>query len=498
MLSRPTLPYDILECVINDLDDDDLSTMAMCCRLSHDINKPASSKLYSRLGVDLVGSKGTIERVSSMLHAASLPRNCRRVKTVILRAKNPLNDQIYLEQRLFECAFQEFSCLENLTINIEGYMHSYTDNLVREGAIDSVLGLASKMASLRSLVFNPPLPGPVGNVLALFHHTPLRELCLIGCWDNPLQNTPVEFSQSLTRLQIRANQVVENFIVLPELRVPTLPSVGNLRNLKSLTIGFGDTNKSHEMLESLALLPRLESLCLEFTNDGLNAFHSRRDRPLFPRETGLATSFSPLRNLKSFTVRHKDIDVRETMIDVPRLCRWIKHIISLSSIEELSFERPFYPARTQNPNPKQSWDILVDNLADKHAKSLRYLDLRAGFVRKTAMEILLRKCNRLEELAVATSPGSLVTLIRNASAVPRLLRAHFEFRTHKRARSPLRLGRSFNLREATDIMKAARLRRLTINDDEWLGSWVRDGDDALEYRVEAVATGSSGWEKSSS
>ncbi|KAL0570782.1 hypothetical protein V5O48_011176 [Marasmius crinis-equi] len=478
MSSISALPYDILQRILDDLDDS--STMATYCLLSRDINGPASSKLYNRLRVNFMGSRGTIERVSSMLRAASLPLNCHRVKTVILRGV-PSDGLVPLEQHLVLLALQEFNCLENFTVQTEGQLDTYWTD---DASILSLFAHLSRITSLRSLTIDPlPCIPHIGNVLTLFDHNSLRELCLVDRFENPLHSIPVDFSLSLTRLQVR----VRDYWMLDVM--PTLPSVRKFRNLKSLTLGFANLNNSHEMLESLALLPHLEDLCLEFSN-GLEAFGiPLSERPIFPNETGLATSLQlpPPRNLKSFTLRHKDPYHRETIIDAPRLCKLIKHIISLSSIEELSFQRPFSYTRTLNPNPKQSWDILIDHLADKHAKSLRYLDLEAGFVRKTAMEILLRKCNRLEELIVATSPGSLMTLIRNSSTVPRLVRACFEFRTHKREGwSSRRLSRSFSLYEATDIMRATRLRRLTINDDKWVASWVRDGDGALEYCLEEV------------
>jgi len=121
--------------------------------------------------------------------------------------------------------------------------------------------------------------------------------------------------------------------------------------------------------------------------------------------TNLRTGFPAPKTLKTFTIRFKGL--REYPLDVPAVCGWIKHVISLSPIERLNFV-PFYQPRTQNPVSKSSWDILTDHLADKHASTLRSFDLRAAFVRKTAMKAIFRKCQQLEEFSVGTSIGSLV------------------------------------------------------------------------------------------
>uniref|UniRef100_A0A0W0FW68 Uncharacterized protein n=1 Tax=Moniliophthora roreri TaxID=221103 RepID=A0A0W0FW68_MONRR len=98
--------------------------------------------------------------------------------------------------------------------------------------------------------------------------------------------------------------------------------------------------------------------------------------------------------------------------------------------------------------------------SDKHASRLRSLDLRAAFVKKRSLR-LLEKCHRLEELEVATSPRRRID-------------------GHRTISDQKRPTKTLSNDEAAEILRTVPgLRRLIVDDAEWLGSWVLDAEGAM-------------------
>ena len=120
------------------------------------------------------------------------------------------------------------------------------------------------------------------------------------------------------------------------------------------------------------------------------------------------TPVPTLTTLKCFTLRY--YGHLEPQLAINKVCSWIKLVISRCPLEEFNFH-PVYQMRTQNPLSKPSWDVLLDHLTDKHARTLRRLDLRAAFVKKRSLKRLLGKCLSLEHLAVGTIGGSIVRIL---------------------------------------------------------------------------------------
>ncbi|KAL0571280.1 hypothetical protein V5O48_010685 [Marasmius crinis-equi] len=463
---------------------DHLPTLAASSLVNAELREMAASVLYSRLhlrvgeymgpgrrprrGLNPIPRRG---QVGLALTSASLPHNRNRVRTLVLEGtcwEDSFSEKVLLD------ALRQFQRLERLSFNLQCPRWDYVEGSDRLDSTTVVEAISiinnQNRVSLRELTLNFVVEQLEDDSLVILLQNNLIKLSLL---DVPgyvlLETTPLKTLECLTELQVRINPY--NFKQNKPSSFTEVFGVisNNCHNLKSLTLGVIRADLNEELFDSVARLHCLEELCLEYSfrvgyHDGFS-----------PREP-LTTDFPPLRTLKVFTLRYKSI--RELNLDVPVVCKWIKHVISLSPIERVNF-RPFYQPRTCHPIPKCSWDILTDHLADKHADTLRSFDLRAGFVRKTAMKAVLSKCRRLEEFEVATGEGSLMLLPRFSSNLPNLSKARFEFRTMKGTRHALQLDSA----KAAEIMEASgHLRRLIVNDDEWKGSWVLEGG-VLKYLV---------------
>ncbi|KAK7053183.1 hypothetical protein VNI00_003802 [Paramarasmius palmivorus] len=498
------LTYDVIEQIIEALDlEDDLVTLTSYCLLNQEVYKRASMALYKILDFNVGEGMGpatprcgrrAITHANQALYSACLPRNRHRVKKIAISgvSTNPflgkysLNNNtgsfVYarLQADLLADAFQLFDNIESIAFNVTSWSGFLNSRQIDPYCLQHTLrllqcqGLTEK---LRELLLNFEVC-ETDSVIKPLVHPNLRKLSLI---DIPARDFDwfaiTRPCSGLRELQLRS-ELYTSFDAGPRLMDSVERALMNLRNLRTLALGFLYTASDDHTFDVLSQLPQLENLCLEYR---IIPRYRRSD----PGFQGLPITFAPLRALKSFTLRYKEHDENAVYYRSIDICRWIKHVVSLSPLERLSYH-PFYQPRTLNPKPKESWDLLVDHLADKHASTLRSLDLRAGFVRKRALRRLLVNCQQLEELSVATSRGALdSTFVHCARHVPRLLQARFELRTQRKDQKER--NRITQVDEAERILKAALgLRRLIVNEEEFLGSWTLDEHRNLHYVTEKI------------
>jgi hypothetical protein len=120
------------------------------------------------------------------------------------------------------------------------------------------------------------------------------------------------------------------------------------------------------------------------------------------REPSFSLSLSRLRK---FTVLYARSQVGQEVLG---LCKWMRKVISSSPIEDLRVvcDRDDDSANT---GANISFDSIVDHLSKKHAKTLRFLDLRSSFVGVTGLEAFFSSCARLEQFHVAAGKDALVS-----------------------------------------------------------------------------------------
>ncbi|KAK7053184.1 hypothetical protein VNI00_003803 [Paramarasmius palmivorus] len=502
--SKPgtVLPYDVIEQIFEHTEDS-LATLVSCCLLNREMNQAASSALYKTLDLEIGVYAGPGRRrwrrqgnrhadiqthANQAFSSACLPHNRHRVKKIVLRGAFDYLDiqstsvqlrayigtffQTDLQAHLIVDAFQLFDNIESITFNLTSWWdhEGVGDQVTPHHLLQALYTLKQRglIGNLRELTLNSHLCETADQLKHILHPN-LRKLALIDIREPAFDWAgTLERCSELTELHIRGDFYTSyspGSFSIDSIERALKP----LRGLRSLTLGLVMTSKNDQIFDMLSRLPQLEDLCLEY------------QFPWFCT-LKLPATFSPLRTLKSFTLRYKELNedaINHRTVDI---CKWIKHVVSLSPLERLSY-RPFYQPRTHNPKPKESWDILIDHLADKHARTLRALDLRAGFVRKRGLRRLLVNCQQLEELSIATSRGALqTTFVQYAHKTPELVHGQFELRTQCKNRQEQ--ARITELEEAEHILKAAPgLRRLQVNDVEFLGSWALDEHGTLGYVV---------------
>jgi hypothetical protein len=115
-----------------------------------------------------------------------------------------------------------------------------------------------------------------------------------------------------------------------------------------------------------------------------------------------------LLNLRSFTVSHHHVQLRNEVIE---LCKWVRRAIAGSAIEELRFIQENVPDISGSPS--SCFTGLFDHIVKKQSSTIRILDLGSAFVCVDHLRSLLISCVRLEELKLSVN--------RNALASPFLL-----------------------------------------------------------------------------
>lgn len=100
--------------------------------------------------------------------------------------------------------------------------------------------------------------------------------------------------------------------------------------------------------------------------------------------------------------------------EVLALCKWTRKIISSSPIEDLRVACDRDDDDGANNGANISFDSIIDHLSNKHATTLRFLDLRSSFVGVTGLEALFSSCSHLEQFRVAAGKDALVSFTASA------------------------------------------------------------------------------------
>lgn len=114
----------------------------------------------------------------------------------------------------------------------------------------------------------------------------------------------------------------------------------------------------------------------------------------------------PLSHLRSFTVKHARMLTRD---HTNRLCKWIRVVVSTSPIECL---RVICDSDSEDEPiaGSPSFDNIIAHLVNKHALTLRLLDIPKSFIGVTALTTLCQRCVHLEELSAAIGKNALVSI----------------------------------------------------------------------------------------
>ncbi|KAF9268823.1 hypothetical protein L218DRAFT_954263 [Marasmius fiardii PR-910] len=399
MSSFHILPYELLQFVVEALKDD-TRTVARCCLVSRDFNATASPILYRCVELRVGLSTVLPEMLERQLKSACLSHNCLHVRVIVLEGHIGWHEP---SSRTLVYTFQHLPNLQSVTLNMTGWI-SPQDNL-NPSIFAQIFTIIRDLPSLTELVSNWVIGYPDHSVLTEVLKPGLQKLKLISVSNGVIEYFPHWLrvtSNSLTELHIQAREWGPHY--LSRFFNIFRMSAANLHNLRTLQLGFLEPSSDEALFTTLVHLPRIENLCLSYN---LPFYRRSSYNPMSCTNGVPFINLPSLKSLKSFTLRYRSYSYNEYPLATDDVCRWIKHVISTSPIEELNFV-PFYKPRTRNPISKHSWDLLIDHLADKHSKTLRYLNLRAAFVKKRSLETLLRKCNLLEELSLGTSRGSLV------------------------------------------------------------------------------------------
>ncbi|KAF9269346.1 hypothetical protein L218DRAFT_432966 [Marasmius fiardii PR-910] len=166
----------------------------------------------------------------------------------------------------------------------------------------------------------------------------------------------------------------------------------HLQTIRALSIGLSYSLTDHHVFTSLAQLPCLQTLAL-------NYYTQHTSPPRFPA----------LRALKSFTVRYPR---PETLRESERIAKWVRKAICHSPIESLSLvEDPHSIEHGSNPN----FDGLIHHLVSVHSARLKNLDLRACFIGRRALEKLCLNCTKLDSLKIAGG-REILHIVQNTKA----------------------------------------------------------------------------------
>jgi hypothetical protein len=113
-----------------------------------------------------------------------------------------------------------------------------------------------------------------------------------------------------------------------------------------------------------------------------------------------------LSQLRKFTALYAGAQAKREIL---RLCKWMRNVVSSSPLEDLTVICDNgNNDDANNTGPNISFDSIVDHLSKKHAKTLRFLDLRSSYVGTTALKALLSTCLNVEVIYVSASKDALV------------------------------------------------------------------------------------------
>ncbi|KAK1232307.1 hypothetical protein PQX77_004558 [Marasmius sp. AFHP31] len=476
----PRFPVELLEAIVRQLQVEDRKTLARCCLANRTLNAVSAPCLYNSIDVDvrLIHTTGVDDLIyyeCEILNSAALPHNCRHVRAVIMRGSFSWCANFPHPGVLIH-ALEQFTNLRSLSCRVAGDLSEevFSDTITID-TFRRIWEITNDLSGLREFAVRwehvahispalfKQLVKPELHRLTLSLTTVKSIEYLANCFRSTTR-------MALTTLEIRAFARWDMSHSIPVRFLDVFrqfpPSLCNVRFLR---LGILLARLDEVLFQTLSQIPRLEELWLEY-----QVYNRDFKRPYDPMEFH-TIPFSAPTKLKRFTLRY--YNYKEPTLAVDKVCSWIKLVISRCPLEEFSFI-PFYQMRIRNPLSKPSWDILLDHLTDKHAQTLRRLDLRAAFVRKCSLKRLLQKCLLpVEHLSVGTTQGSIHTFIRHSSQLRFLGRVEFELRTLKRGESFTREQKARDEAAESMLNSAPNLKTVGVNDELWSRTWSLEGGD---------------------
>lgn len=110
-----------------------------------------------------------------------------------------------------------------------------------------------------------------------------------------------------------------------------------------------------------------------------------------------------LSSLRSFAVQYSSMHTR---IQAQTLCKWIRRVISSSPLQKL---RLICDDESEPAFAFPSFSSLVDHLVQKHASTLRTLDMPTAFIDLLALAKLFSSCVLLEEVMLSSRESCFVS-----------------------------------------------------------------------------------------
>ena len=117
--------------------------------------------------------------------------------------------------------------------------------------------------------------------------------------------------------------------------------------------------------------------------------------------------FPDLIHLKCFTARYANLQTRK---EASSLCKWIRRVISTSSIQVLRIlqNESEDDLPTSRYGANVSFRSIIDHLCSRHSVSLRILDMKNAYVDVRSLKKLFVSCQAMEEVYLCAGRHALV------------------------------------------------------------------------------------------
>ncbi|OBZ74886.1 hypothetical protein A0H81_05149 [Grifola frondosa] len=217
----------------------------------------------------------------------------------------------------------------------------------------------------------------------------------------------------------------------------------HIQEIYSFALGLSYSITDEDIFSFLSELPNLSSLTYRY-------YLQLRPPTTVPR----------LSHLRSLTVHHAKVGIRS---HAAYLCKWVRRLVSSSPLEELRLV-----CEDSSRGASVSFDAVLSHLTQKHAETLRVLDMTKAFAGQSALRVLFARCMRLEEVGIAVSENVLRVFPTLTCSLHELHTVTIETRNIKRRRVDMTTERAREFIENGPD----KLRRLTLNGVVWEGQWL--------------------------
>ncbi|KAJ6542755.1 hypothetical protein B0H19DRAFT_1171777 [Mycena capillaripes] len=425
------IPNDLL-CLILDLLAENRTTLCKCCLVNWEFNRAASTVLYSQVVLQVSHSAFARPRqekfANALLSSASLPHNAPHVKVLRLGG--------YLDC-LLETLLPAVKAFQNLQ-TVEIFPDANHDSLFPPVLLElenrpTLVNFRVNAACMDET--NAPILVKIGGLRQLGLERPNRTvLQLLPDWLGRLS--------SLTEFHLTRDCGSITPGVLRSL-VPFLASI------TAFSWGISYSVTDDDLFGFLSQLPCLQSA------------HLRHYLQLKVSEIG-----TPMKRLRSLTVCH---DASEDDEVVDKLCAWVRHAISGSSIERVRFCCDEFSMDPQGP---RGFDVLIEHFSRNNADTLRVLDLNGWLISASSVSLLFQTCVGLEELTTALDSDGFLEFKRLVPTTKRLHTAVLQV-----YRGDTDAPFSVSVEDVAQIMQSSEvLRRLSVNYQGIQGAWISQND----------------------